>query len=151
MQPGFRDSRRPYAIVIDLVARQGLLTARILARHDIPVIAITGDPKHYHCRTRVCEEILSANTGNEELTADREQKHEGVKYVHLRKDFQSALHYWRQGELTLREWWQSRRGRKMHVLFSWTDPGPFLGDLLRAIRLFLSSQERKKRLSKPPM
>jgi hypothetical protein len=31
------------------------------------------------------------------------------------------------------------------ALFSWTDLVPFLGDLQRAIRLFLSPQERRKR------
>jgi hypothetical protein len=47
--------------------------------------------------------------------------------------------------LTSRQWLQSWRGRKAYALFSWKDPGPFLGDLARAARLFLSKNEREKR------
>jgi D-aspartate ligase len=85
------------------------------------------------------------------LPADLEQKYKGVKWTYLRRDLQSALHYWQHGDLTLKEWWQSWRGRKAYALFSWTDPGPFLGDLQRAIRLFLSPQERRKRDYRDPL
>jgi hypothetical protein len=79
------------------------------------------------------------------LPGHRDQKYTGVKWIHLRWDFQSALYYWRQGELTPMEWWKSRRGRKAYALFSWRDPGPFLGDLQRTIRLGLRQDERRKR------
>jgi D-aspartate ligase len=59
--------QRPYAIVIGLDGMNGIQTARLLARHDIPVIAIAKDPDHYCCRTRVCERILFADTAGEEL------------------------------------------------------------------------------------
>jgi D-aspartate ligase len=74
-----------------------------------------------------------------------EQRDTGVKWIFLRRDFQSALHYWRQGKLTLKDWWLSWRGRKRYALFSWRDPAPFWGDLCRSICLFMSPVERKKR------
>jgi len=73
------------------------------------------------------------------LPTDREQKYLGVKWVDLRRDFQSALHYWRRGELTLAGWWQSWSGRKAHAVLSWTDPAPFLNDLWRAVGLAAKS------------
>jgi len=76
------------------------------------------------------------------LPANREQKYEGVKLMHLLRDFQSAWYYWRHGELTLKEWWQSVRGRKAYVVFSWSDPLPFLNALLTAIPLYLSPREQ---------
>ena len=79
------------------------------------------------------------------LPANREQKYTGVKWIHIRRDTQSALYYWRRGELTLKEWWQSVRGRKGYALFSWTDPGPFVGDLVRVVRSYLRPEERKEK------
>ena len=79
------------------------------------------------------------------LPDNREQKYRGTKWIHLRKDLQSSFYYWRRGELTLREWWRSRRGTKAFALFSWKDPGPFLADWKHALRVYLSPVERKKR------
>ena len=79
------------------------------------------------------------------LPEKRAQKYNGVKWIQLRKDCQSALHYWRNGELTLSEWWQSWRGRKAYAVFSWSDPVPFLADLINAARTVFSRRERHKR------
>jgi predicted ATP-grasp superfamily ATP-dependent carboligase len=79
------------------------------------------------------------------LPENRVQTYKGVKWIDLRGDLQSALYYWHRGELTLREWWRSVRGPKAYALFSWKDPGPFLGDLQRMIRILLASQERRGR------
>jgi len=79
------------------------------------------------------------------LPPNREQKYTGVKWIHIRRDTQSALYYWRRGELTPKEWWQSVRGRKGYALFSWTDPGPFVGDLVRVVRSYLRPEERKEK------
>lgn len=76
------------------------------------------------------------------LPANLEQKYEGVKWIHLLRDFQSALYHWRHGKLTLKEWWQSLRGRKAYAVFSWRDPGPFLRALQMGIPVLLSSRER---------
>jgi D-aspartate ligase len=83
------------------------------------------------------------------LPANREQKYTGAKWIYWRKDIQSALYYWRRGDLTLREWWQSWRGRKFSAVFSWSDPVPFLLDLFGTIRLLIGtgeSQGRRRRV-----
>jgi predicted ATP-grasp superfamily ATP-dependent carboligase len=79
------------------------------------------------------------------LPENRQQTYQGVKWIHLRKDLQSSLQYWRRGELTIRQWWRSVRGRKAYALFSWKDPWPFIYDGLAAARSFLSPMNRKKR------
>jgi predicted ATP-grasp superfamily ATP-dependent carboligase len=56
---------QPYAVIIGLDCITGLQTARILARWGVPVIAIASDPNHYCCRTKVCEQILFADTASE--------------------------------------------------------------------------------------
>ena len=48
------------AVVVGLDTMQGLQTARLLARHGIRVIAISSDPDHHACRTRVCERVIVA-------------------------------------------------------------------------------------------
>lgn len=53
------------AIVIGLDCITGLQTARVLADRQVPVIAIARDPAHPCCRTRVCQQILYADTGSE--------------------------------------------------------------------------------------
>lgn len=57
----------PYAIVVGLDSITGLQTSRILAQRGVPVIAITKDPDHYCCQTKVCEQILEADTDGEGL------------------------------------------------------------------------------------
>lgn len=86
-----------------------------------------------------------------ELPAKREQRYEGVKWICVRRDCQAALYWWRKGELTLKEYLRSIRGRKTYALFSWSDPRPFFSDLVRAGRLFLSREERKKRDYRDPL
>lgn len=65
------------------------------------------------------------------LPESRAQAFRGVKWVYFRRDLQSALHHWRHGELTLRDWAASWRGPKVEALFSWRDPVPFWADLAR--------------------
>jgi predicted ATP-grasp superfamily ATP-dependent carboligase len=63
-------NQRPYAVVIGLDHINGIQTARILARRNIPVIAIASDSDHHCCRTNVCERIIIADkTGEECITA----------------------------------------------------------------------------------
>ena len=73
------------------------------------------------------------------LPENREQTSDGVKWAYARQDVQAALHQWWHGELSLKEWWQSWRGKKVYALFSWSDPLPFVFDMLRVIRQVLSS------------
>lgn len=56
------DIALPPAVVAGLDSTQGLQTARILARHGIPVIGITGNPRYYASKTNVCEHIIVAKT-----------------------------------------------------------------------------------------
>lgn len=68
-----------------------------------------------------------------------------VKWVHLRRDLQSALHYLRRGDITVGQWLSSMKGRKYYADFSWRDPRPFFSDVYRTAKLLLSSEERKRR------
>ena len=64
---GPRAPRVHPAVVIGLDSSTGLQTARILAGHKIPVVAITKRPEHYCSRTGVCHQILVADTDSDEL------------------------------------------------------------------------------------
>jgi predicted ATP-grasp superfamily ATP-dependent carboligase len=79
------------------------------------------------------------------LPENRTQKYGNAKWIYLRRDFQSALYHRSQGNLTFKSWLQSIKGKKRYALFSWTDPGPFIGDLTRSVRLFFTREEREKR------
>ncbi len=79
------------------------------------------------------------------LPPSRQQRYQGVKWINLRQDLRSALYYWRKGELSFRQWLQSVHGKKCYAIFSWSDPRPFWGDLLRSALLFLNRGERRKR------
>lgn len=71
-------TKPPHAIVICLDSISGLQTARILSQRGIPVIAIAKDPKHFACRTNVCEQILIADV-------------DGVELVHTLESLSSKL------------------------------------------------------------
>jgi D-aspartate ligase len=68
------------------------------------------------------------------LPARLEQTYQGVKWLFLAEDLQSAYHYWRRGELSLAGWWRSLRGPKAYALLSWRDPGPAMGQLQVALK-----------------
>jgi len=68
------------------------------------------------------------------LPAAVEQRFTGIKWIYLRQDLRSACFYWRRGELTIREWLRSIRGKKVFAVFSWRDPVPFIADLVGAMR-----------------
>jgi predicted ATP-grasp superfamily ATP-dependent carboligase len=65
------------------------------------------------------------------LPANRVQQYKNVKWIYLRRDVQSALYYWKRGELSLREWWRTFRGRKAYAVWSLRDQRPFWSDLWR--------------------
>ena len=67
MASGLQKGQIPYAVVIGLDSLPGIQTARILARHKIPVIAIAKDSDHYCCRIKVCERILFSDTKSEDF------------------------------------------------------------------------------------
>ena len=84
------------------------------------------------------------------LPTRREQTYGGVKWIYLRSDLQAALRQWLHGELGLRDWWASCRGRKGYAVFSWSDPLPFWLDILGALRDLLGARGRSfvRRLAK---
>jgi predicted ATP-grasp superfamily ATP-dependent carboligase len=60
-------SKLPYAIIIGLDCITGLQSARLLARHGVPVIGLAKDPENFCCKTRVVEKIVLVNTASEEF------------------------------------------------------------------------------------
>jgi D-aspartate ligase len=61
------EHQKPYAVIVGLDSIPGIQAARILAGRGVPVVAIASRPKHYCCRTRVCEKILFADTQSDEV------------------------------------------------------------------------------------
>lgn len=73
------------------------------------------------------------------LPTNRHQEYGDVKWIHLRRDLQSAWVTFRRGELTLGQWWRSIRGPKAFAVFSARDPMPFVFDIVDSIRKALRS------------
>jgi len=80
------------------------------------------------------------------LPTAREQSYGSVKWIHLRRDLQSSIYWWRRGDLTVRQWLKSIRGPKAFAMWSLNDPVPFVGDLFLTARNALSKDERARRL-----
>jgi D-aspartate ligase len=51
---------------------------------------------------------------------------DGVKWMILHRDLESARHYLARGQLTAREWLTSLRGTEVLAVWNWRDPAPFL-------------------------
>lgn len=77
------------------------------------------------------------------LPAARQQRYTGMKWMCLLEDLRSARIYWRRGDLTLRQWWQSVRGPKTYADFAWSDPMPFLADVKRRLSFKLQQAWQK--------
>jgi D-aspartate ligase len=78
------------------------------------------------------------------LPSDRVQRYGTAKWIYLRHDLQSALHDWRRGALTIREWARSLRGVRRDAVLSLHDPMPFAADLLHAAGKGLSAKWRER-------
>ena len=61
------EQQQSFAIVVGIDTMQGLQTARILAAHNIPVIAFAANLRHHACRTKVCREIRHVDTNTESV------------------------------------------------------------------------------------
>lgn len=68
-------------------------------------------------------------------------------YLNWRRDLRAARRYIRDGELGWRDWLRDLRGWKQYPLFSWSDPGPWLRDVVRRARSKASSVVRRARQS----
>jgi D-aspartate ligase len=53
----------------------------------------------------------------------------GIKWINRYMDFSSFLAYHREGELSVRAWQKSLRGKKVYADFSWDDPIPVLYEI----------------------
>ncbi len=95
--------------------------------------------------TMYCENI------GKPLPKNRQQSYQDAKWIYIRRDVQSLVYNLLRGNLTLRQWLQTLRGKKAYAVFSWTDLGPFWGDWLRLLRIFLSPRERKRRDYENPL
>lgn len=84
------------------------------------------------------------------LPESRGQTYRGTKWIYLRRDFRTAFHYWRTGELGAREWLRSWRGPKTWAVWSLSDPLPFLADWLLALRLALFGRAQERRAKRAP-
>ncbi len=78
------------------------------------------------------------------LPENRTQQFTALKWMHLLRDTQAALHHWRRGNLSLKDWVQSVRGPKSFALWSWRDPVPFLNAVARVVPVFFSAKEQGK-------
>ncbi len=68
------------------------------------------------------------------LPPNRTQTYTGARWIHLLRDMQTSAHYLRSGQLTVRQWLSSLRGRKAYAVFSLRDPRPFLGAIVEGLR-----------------
>ena len=55
------------------------------------------------------------------------QSYGQAKWIFLRQDVRSALHDWKQGDLSLVEWARSLRGVRNDAVIAWSDPGSICG------------------------
>lgn len=69
-----------------------------------------------------------------DLPDQRIQSFTGVKWIHLLRDSRSAVYYLRRGELSVRDWISSIRGRKAFAVWSLRDPLPFLSAVWSGLR-----------------
>jgi len=85
------------------------------------------------------------------LPENREQAYLGTKWIYLRWDIESSLAHWWRGDLTIAAWIRSMRGKKTYAVFSLSDPGPFLWDIVdtaqRACAALLARLRGKKAAS----
>lgn len=80
-----------------------------------------------------------ADMVGEPLPEARRQLPGDVKWIYLRNDVLSAVHYWRRGELSLGAWARSWQGRKVDAVWSPHDPRPFAADLAQSAGKVIAS------------
>lgn len=83
--------------------------------------------------------------------AQLQQRYTGVKWICLRRDVQAASRQWLRGEIRLRDWRDSWRGPRVWADFSWTDPKPFVFELLKLVHDLFRERGRTffRRLATP--
>lgn len=107
-----RDSRTgEYQIIEPNVGRPGL---------GMPIAEAAGIETMY---TQYCDALGLP------LPVPAEGRSSDVKWICWKRDLASAFHYWRNGELSLGQWWRSTRGKKQRAIFAWGDLSPFVVDV----------------------
>ena len=72
------------------------------------------------------------------LPKDVEQKYNDVKWIQIRTDLMSAFYYWKNGELTIKDWYKSIKGKKFYAVYSLKDPLPFIAEIGTAFKVIFS-------------
>lgn len=67
-------------------------------------------------------------------TAYKEDYEAGIKLIFLNDDVRSSIKMFRNGDLSIREWISSLRGKKDYTPYASDDPMPFIMDLPNSIR-----------------
>jgi D-aspartate ligase len=63
------------------------------------------------------------------LPETRTQTLKNIKWIHLRTDLLSSYNYWKNGNLTIREWIKTMKGKKFYSVISLKDPKPCITEL----------------------
>jgi predicted ATP-grasp superfamily ATP-dependent carboligase len=50
----------------------------------------------------------------------------------------SAFYYWKNGELTVKDWYKSIKGKKFYAVYSLKDPLPFIAEIGTAFKVIFS-------------
>lgn len=72
------------------------------------------------------------------LPKNVEQKYKDVKWIQIRTDLMSAFYYWKKGELTIKDWYKSIKGKKFYAVYSLKDPLPFIAEIGTAFKVIFS-------------
>ncbi|MDI6804780.1 MAG: hypothetical protein QME58_13235 [Bacteroidota bacterium] len=71
------------------------------------------------------------------------QARAGVKYIDIIRDLLALKDYWKNGELTLLEWLNTRRGEVTYAIVSWKDPLPLITNLWFSFKNSLGKRNEK--------
>jgi predicted ATP-grasp superfamily ATP-dependent carboligase len=76
------------------------------------------------------------------------QIYKGVKWIQIRTDLISSFYYWKNGELTISDWWRSLKGPKFFAVFALKDPMPILVEFFTGLK-FIWNKAVNKLFKKP--
>jgi predicted ATP-grasp superfamily ATP-dependent carboligase len=82
------------------------------------------------------------------LPKDVDQKYNNVKWIQIRTDLMSAFYYWKNGELTIKDWYKSIKGKKFYAVYSLKDPLPFIAEVGTAVKVIWSMMFSNSKNSK---
>jgi predicted ATP-grasp superfamily ATP-dependent carboligase len=60
----------------------------------------------------------------------------------------SAFYYWKNGELTIKDWYKSIKGKKFYAVYSLKDPLPFIAEVGTAVKVIWSMMFSNSKNSK---